>query len=128
MKKIILAAVMSLALAGSQVQTAQAGGWPIAAGVIGGLAVGTAIGASVAHPVYYAPAPAYYYPPTTYYQPAPAVTYQAPVVYAQPAPTVVYAQPGYVAAPVITFGFGFGRPYWGNYRGYRGYSYYHGHR
>ena len=117
MKKIILAAVMSLALAGSQVQTAQAGGWPIAAAAVGGLAVGTAIGASVAHPVYYAPVPAYYYPPATYYQPA-------PVVYAQPAPTVVYAQPGYVAAPVVTFGFGFGRPYWGDYRGYRGHYYY----
>ena len=121
MKKIILAAIMSLAFLGTQVQTAKANGWPIAAGVVGGLAVGTAIGVAASHPVYYAPAPAYY-PPPAYYAPAPAP------VYAQPPPTVVYAQPGYVAAPVVTLGFGFGRPYWGDYRGYWGHPSYHWHR
>ena len=92
MKKIILA-ITILALAGSQVQTAKAGGFPIAAGVLGGLAVGTAIGATVAHaPVYYAPGPAYpYYPPVAY----------------RSGP-VVYAPPIYVAPPIVGFGFGFG--------------------
>jgi hypothetical protein len=127
MKKIILA-MMLLAFAGSQVQTAKAhGGWPIAAGVLGGLAVGTVVGESIAQqPVYYAPAPAYYYPPTIYYyQPAPATTYVAPapaVGYA-PAPAVVYPPTYYATAPVVSVGIGFGRPYWGGY--YRGYHYGH---
>ncbi len=114
MKKIILA-VTILALAGSQVQTAKAGGcgFPIAAGIVGGLAVGTAIGVAVSQPpVYYAPAPAYSYPPVAYS--APPVVYQRPVVVARPVP-VVYAPSVCVAPPVVAFGFG--RPC---YRGYYG--------
>ena len=94
MKKIILALTI-LTLAGSQVQTAKAGGWGIAAGVLGGVAAGTIIGESIAHPVYVAPAPA------------------------------VYPQPVYVApAPVVTiyggFGYGYRSHYYGRY-GYRPY-------
>jgi hypothetical protein len=152
MKKIILAVTL-LAVAGSQVPSAKANGWPIAAGVLGGLAVGTAIGAATAPRVYYAPQQVYYPSTTSYaYQPAPAapayqyqsapaignaptvadapaVTYYqaapAPVVY-QSAP-VVYSAPAYYAPlPVFGFGFGFGRPYWG-YGGYHGYyGGYHG--
>jgi hypothetical protein len=105
MKKIILA-VTILALAGSQVQTAKAG-------VVGGLALGTAIGVAVSQPpVYYAPAPAYSCPPVAYS--APTVVYPRPLVVARPVP-VVYVPPVYVTAPVVAFGFG--RPY---YRGYYG--------
>lgn len=123
MKKIILAMTI-LALAGSQVQTAKAGGyygggWPIAAGVAGGLAVGTAIGATVARPVYYAPGYSGYYnynaPAYPYYN----YGYNNYPYYQQPA--AVYAPPVYVAPPVVSFGFGFGRPYYGGYYGgYRG--------
>jgi len=121
MKKIILAVTL-LAFAGSQVQKAEARdrGWGIAAGVLGGLAVGTAIGASVSQP-YYAPQPAYYAPPPTYYAPPP-VYYQPaqpPVVYYQPAPACYYPRPVYYA-PTVTFGFGFGRPYYYGHRYYRG--------
>ncbi len=113
MKKIILAVTL-LALAGSQVQTAKAHGFPIAAGVVGGLVAGTVVAQAVAPPVYYAPAPAYYQP--------------APVVYASPA--VVYPQPVYVTAPVVSVGFGFGRPgyYCGYYHSYYSHPYFRGHR
>jgi hypothetical protein len=131
MKKIILAMTI-LALAGSQVQTAKAGGcgWPVAAGVFGGLAVGTAIGATVAQsPVYCAPAPAYVYPPVAYS--SPPVVYQRPVVVARPVAVVspvrvVYAPPVYVVPPVV--GIGFGRPYYyGAYCGrFCGYPRYYG--
>lgn len=104
MKKMILAVTL-LALAGSQVQTVRAGdrGFAVAAGVLGGIAVGTAIADTIAHPpVYYAPAPApvYYTAPPANYCPSPAVVYQ-------PAPVVVYSQPVYaLPAPVVTFGYG----------------------
>jgi hypothetical protein len=39
----------------------------VAAGVIGGLAVGTLFGAAMAQPRYYAPAPVYVAPPPTCY-------------------------------------------------------------
>ncbi len=119
MKKLILAATL-LALAGAQMQTAEARGFPVAAAVIGGVAVGAVVADAVVHqPVYYAPAPVYYQPAPVYYPPAPvAVTY---------APPVVYTQPGYAYAPVVTYGFGFGRPvYGGYYHGFRGY-YGHGY-
>jgi hypothetical protein len=122
MKKIILAATL-LAVGASQMQTARAGGWPIAAGVFGGLVAGTVIADSIARPpVYYAPSPAYY-PPANYYAPAPVTAYPAApaVVYAAPAPRVVVAAPYYPPAPVVTFGFGFGRTYWGgDYYRYHG--------
>src|SRR5579883_1962758 len=98
MKKIILA-VSLLAFAGSQVQPAKAGcaGPAIAAGVLGGLTVGTIVGASIAQqPTYYAPAPVYYYPPqTTYYPTAPAVTYSTP------APTATVPAPATVPSPAV---------------------------
>jgi len=102
MKKLILA-VAVLVLAGSLVQTAQAG-----------VRIGIGIGGSFGGPVYYAPgyyaapapAPAYYYPQATYVAPAPRVVVAAPLC-----PPAVY-----VAPPVIGFGFGF-RPF---YRGYWG--------
>lgn len=120
MKKIILALTI-LTLAGSQVQTAKAGGWGIAAGVLGGVAAGTIIGESIAHPVYVAPAPVYYYPP------APVYAAPAPPVYYAPAPAV-YPQPVYAApAPVVTiyggFGYGCGPRYY-----YPRYGYYHHYR
>ena len=158
MKKIILA-VTVLALAGTQVQRAEAhggGGVAIAAGVLGGLALGTVIADAVTPHYYYAPAPTYYYPAQTYYAPAPTYapapnyapapsTYvpNAPtlppapviqsaapqVVYAQPAPPVYYAPaPVYYPAPVVTFGFGFGRPYYGHYYYGRGYYGHDGYR
>ena len=40
-------------------QRAQAGSGDVAAGIVGGLAVGTIIGAAAAQPRYYAPAPVY---------------------------------------------------------------------
>jgi hypothetical protein len=68
MKKLILAVTL-LALAGSQVQTANAywgrGGWGWGVGVgLGGFAVGTAVGAAYARPIYYDP---YYYGPRPYW-------------------------------------------------------------
>ncbi len=74
MKKIILA-VSLLALAGTQVQTAEARGFPVAAAVIGGVAVGAVVAEAVTHPVYYAPAPVVYQPAlessaVAYYPPA----------------------------------------------------------
>src|SRR5258708_35531761 len=113
MKKIILA-ITALAFAGSQVQTAKAhDGWGVAAGVLGGLAVGTAIGASVSQPAYYSAPPAYYAPPPTYYAPPP-VYYQPappPVGYYQPAPAYYYyPRPGYYSAPGVSFGFWFESP------------------
>jgi hypothetical protein len=108
MKKMILALLLA-GFATSQVQTAKAGGWGIAAAAVGGVAAGAIIAESVSHPVYCAPAPAYYAPSPAYYYAAPlapAVACPAPA----PAPAVVYAQPAYVyaPAPVVTFGFGFG--------------------
>jgi hypothetical protein len=47
---------------------ATAGGGDVAAGVLGGLAVGTIVGSAVAQPRYYAP---YYYAPAPVYVPAP---------------------------------------------------------
>jgi len=39
----------------------------VAAGIIGGLAAGTLLGAAVAQPRYYAPAPVYVVPPSCYW-------------------------------------------------------------
>jgi hypothetical protein len=107
MKKMFLGLLLA-GFAASQVQTAKAGGWGIAAAAVGGVAAGTIITESVSHPVYYAPAPAYYAPAPAYYSAAPVA---APaMVCAAPAPSVVYA-----SAPVVTFGFGFGPWYHGFY-------------
>lgn len=100
MKKLFLAIAL-LALAGSQVQTAQAGGLRVAVGFGGGYGG-----------YYAAPAPAYYYPPVAYVAPVPHVVYAAPVVCP---PTV------YVAPPVVGVGFGY-RPF---FRGYWGPRFFH---
>lgn len=68
MKKLILATIL-VGLASSQVQTANAywgrgWGWGVGVGVLGGLAVGTAVGAAYANPYYYNP---YYYGPRPYW-------------------------------------------------------------
>ena len=88
-------AVLAVAIATLGTSNARAwggGGWPIAAGVFGGLAVGTAIGATVAS----ANAPTYVYPTYSYpvYPPAYSAyaTYPAPA-YDTAAPTVQTAQP-----------------------------------
>src|SRR3954469_4593352 len=53
----------------------------VAAGIIGGLAVGTLFGAAVAQPRYYAPPPAYVVPEPVYIAPPPPCywTYGRPV-------------------------------------------------
>jgi hypothetical protein len=67
MKKslIALAAAATLGLATvAAPQHAQARGGRIAAGIIGGLAVGALLGAAAANgPYYYGPGPVYYAPP-----------------------------------------------------------------
>jgi hypothetical protein len=64
--------VMAVAVASTalllQPGAARADNGQVAAGVIGGLAVGTLFGAAMAQPRYYAPAPVYVAPP----QPGPA--------------------------------------------------------
>jgi hypothetical protein len=105
--KISAAAAVILALAGAGVSNARAGGWPVAAGVVGGFAAGAIVGTTLANPV---PPPVYYaYPPPVYaapvYVPAPVVAPAAPVYYC-PAP-VVY--PGYY--PPVRLGVCWGRPH-----------------
>ncbi len=119
MKRLVkVCAVTGLALSVFALTTPKAQawgcGWPIAAGVVGGLAVGTCIGATVAH----AAAPVYVYPPGAPVAPAAA--------YVAPAPQVVVSAP--VVAPVV-----YGRPYpYYYYRGYYGpvarYGYGYGYR
>lgn len=126
MKKMILA-LMTLAIVGTSVQTASAGGggWCTAGKVLAGVTAGVVIGEGLApRPVYYAaPAPVYYPAPGygyaySYAAPAqPAVVYAAPapVVYASPAPVVVCRPSVYVAPPVIGAGLGYyggGRPHY----------------
>ena len=72
----------------------------------------------VAQPVYVVPAPVVHYvsvAPAPVYVAAPPVYYASPVVYA-PSP-VVYAP------PIVSFNFGFGRPYYGGQ-----YHHHHGFR
>lgn len=136
--KTSVVAALALALATFGTSNARAGGWPIAAGVLGGLAVGTVVGATVAS----ANAPAYVYPAYPYpvYSSYPAYrSYPAPV-YGTTAPvgqpivqtmappptvyvpqavpayyprTVVYAAP--CVYPCVRFGWGYPRY---AYRGY----------
>jgi hypothetical protein len=114
MKRLVkVCAVTGLALSVFALTTPKAqawgGGWPVAAGVFGGLAVGTCIGAAVAH----ASTPVYVYPPAVAV--APTAAYVAPAVVAAPAPQIVVAAP-VVAAPVV-----YARPYpYYYYRGYHG--------
>ena len=121
MKKLILALSVAGFL-GSQAQPAHAGGcgWAVAAG-LGGLAVGTAIGSSLAcQPNYdYSQPPVYTYPPQTYYPAPPQAVYApAPPYYYAPAPAVVVAPPAYCyrPAPLVRFYVGGGWGYHGHYR------------
>ncbi len=68
-KALIVAAVAAIAVAGTVSQPAHAGGrdGAIAAGVIGGLAVGAMVGAAASQPRYYGPPPAYYGEPEPVY-------------------------------------------------------------
>lgn len=72
-RKALIGALAALTLGASVAATttpAAARGWgvPIAAGIIGGLALGAIAAGAHAHD--YAPAPAYYYPPEPAYAPA----------------------------------------------------------
>ena len=58
---LVTAATMGAAILPAPVQAGNGGA--VAAGVIGGLAVGGLIGAAAAQPRYYAPAPVYVAPP-----------------------------------------------------------------
>lgn len=79
MKKTLIscATAATLALGALAVPTsAEArGGGALAAGIIGGLAVGAIVGSAAANP-YYAPGPAYYGPAPAYYGPACYWTHQ----------------------------------------------------
>ena len=79
--KVSAVAALALAMTTLGAMQARAGGWPVAAGVVGGVAVGTAVGVTLAN----AAAPAYYgYPGPVYVGPR----------YCAPGPVVV-AAPGY---------------------------------
>jgi hypothetical protein len=67
MQKLVVVALL-LAFTTAGITPVRAGGGDVAAGVIGGLAAGTIIGAAVAGPRYYAP-------PPVYVEPAPAAPY-----------------------------------------------------
>jgi hypothetical protein len=63
MKRLLLVTIAATSLAtGATATPARAGGGDVAAGIIGGLAAGTIIGAAVAGPRYYAPPPVYVAP------------------------------------------------------------------
>ena len=80
MRKLLVGLLItgSLSLAVTP-QTAVAGGGVVAAGVIGGLAVGTLFGAAIAGPRYYQPAPVYVAPGPVYVAPDCYWTRGAPV-------------------------------------------------
>jgi hypothetical protein len=126
---VVAALALAMVTFGTPNARAWGGGWPIAAGVFGGLAVGTVIGATVAS----ASAPAYAYPAYSYpvypaypayqtYQMYPAPAYNTatpavqpvrqaaaqtvvqtvtppPVYVQQPAPVYYYSSPVVYAAP-----------------------------
>jgi hypothetical protein len=127
----VSAVILGLTVLG--VSNAQAGGWPIAAGIASGVAagaiVGTVVAAAVAQPVYYGyPAPAYTYAAPAYPAPAYAAAVPQPPIqgYAPaPATVVVPAAPVYYYPRVYPYyypwvrgGAYWGRPYYG-YRAYR---------
>jgi hypothetical protein len=103
MKKMIFA-VMVLAVAGAQIQTAQASDreWAVAGKVLTGvLAASVVTRAFEATPGYAYATPAYGCAYSYYPAPPPVV------VYAPPPPVVVYPAPVNVAAPMVSFRFGF---------------------
>ena len=118
--KIFAVTGLALAVAAVTAPKAQAGAWGIAAGVVGGLAVGTTIGLAAAHtsaPAYYAyPGPAYAYtsyaaPTYVAAVPAQQVVCAAPVVYPAAYP---YCYRGYYGpryyGPAVRVGLGWGGP------------------
>ncbi|MBV9510242.1 MAG: hypothetical protein JO303_08185 [Caulobacteraceae bacterium] len=76
MNKTLKTAVVGLTaaatLGGATLSASQADahGWGPGAAIGAGI-LGVAVGASLAHPAYYAPAPVYYGPPPAYYDPGP---------------------------------------------------------
>jgi hypothetical protein len=64
---IVLAAVATLGAASVPAPALAGNGGAVAAGVIGGLAVGSILGAAAAQPRYYAPEPVYAAPPPSCY-------------------------------------------------------------
>jgi hypothetical protein len=56
---MVLAAVAAIGSVIATPKPAVAGGGDVAAGIVGGLAVGTLLGAAVAQPRYYGPGPVY---------------------------------------------------------------------
>ena len=61
--RVLMAAVAASAALTLEAVPSRADNGQVAAGVIGGLAVGTLFGAAMAQPRYYAPAPVYVAPP-----------------------------------------------------------------
>ena len=61
-RSLLLPALVMLALTGTATTPVRAGGSDVAAGLIGGLAAGTIIGAAATAPRYYAPPPVYVAP------------------------------------------------------------------
>jgi len=125
MKKIIAAATL-LAIAGANVQTAQAGdhGWATVGKVLTGVAAGVVIANALdCHPAQYSvtyssytpvPCPA---PAPVVYAPVRVVYASPPVVYA-PAPVVVYQSPVYVSRPsYVRMNFGHGGDHRHRHRG-----------
>ncbi len=72
MTRLWLAPALALSLSTAAVSPAHAGDGGVAAGLLGGLAAGTIIGATVAAPRYYAPPPAPVYVAPAYVAPEPA--------------------------------------------------------
>lgn len=72
MSRVLNVLVAVAALSGSLIATperASAGSGDVAAGIVGGLAVGTILGAAAAQPRVYAPAPVYVEPAPVYMAP-----------------------------------------------------------
>jgi len=117
--KTFCIASLALAMTTCCAVQARAGGRVIAGSVLGGLTVGTAIGASVARaapPVYYSYLPPVYAAPAYYgaasaYAPAPAAITlaESPAYYY--GPRVVYAAPYPHYYPYIRLGYGWGPRY-----------------
>jgi len=100
MKKIILLALMTAALAGAAVQKASAG-------VVVGASIGVPVAPGYCAPAYYPGYSNYSYPRPAYYGYGYNYNYcPPPVAYVRP--PVVYGPSFYVAPPVFRFGFGFG--------------------
>ena len=104
-------AAVALAMATFGAAQARANGWVVAGGAVGGFAVGTAVGATIAtgaHPVYA-------YPPG-HYAPAPVTVALAAPVYYGPR---VFAGPYPYYHPYLRYGYGWGPRHYGGRPYYR---------